>query len=381
MSVEKALEQGIPTSVAAAYFISVKTAGHLPPQEDIPIIQESFKRANALMGGMQPPPPAQLPGAALGKHNLQIPSAPDPTAKMAMPSEKSDKTPSEVGKERAHASLAAEFEKQRHHGRENLGDYTGRIGGLLAGGAAAHKMGKGKALSTIAGAALGQHVGGRLGRNVGAAGDLSAWERREKAASAFKVALEQADIQPQLDPATAAYVQNEQTATALEEQGQVEHLRAELDQTKQLAAQVGEQNAQLQQTAQMAQANVDQASLQAQQATDRVLQEQQASAAMRLALQQMRGQLLELASQDPPGMSGAMAAQATAQTLNTPAQQPPGAAPGEAGPESGGNASGEAPGPNATAQATQVRGQKEAAVSATPFSLRSLSRKRSGQRQ
>ena len=86
----------------------------------------------------------------------------------------SDKTPEEVGKERARASLSAEKEKAEAHKREHGGGLIGSITGAALGGYASHRYGKGNPLATIAGAAVGHHIAGKTGREVGAVMDRHA---------------------------------------------------------------------------------------------------------------------------------------------------------------------------------------------------------------
>jgi uncharacterized protein YcfJ len=320
-----------------------------------------------------------------------------------------DKDPREVGKERAHASIAAEFEKDKHHKNEATGDVVGRLGGGLLGAALG-----GKGLSAVGGAAVGQHLGGHVGRHLGAKKDREAWD---KAASAMKLALEGAGLQPKpvepaLDPGTQAYLANEQMAQQAEEAGQVEYLRGKLQEAQQAAAAAGDQNMQLQQQVEQHGAQLQQlqqqasdALNQASMAQDQVLSQQQAATAMRMAYQQLRGQLLEVAAQDPPGVSGMQAAQDAAQAANPqqgadpaagagPAGQAPGAqeAPGTAAPGAVGAADDAqgasqagtppSPGANPTAQATEQQGQKpepESPVGKTAAAVALLSAWRSGQ--
>lgn len=312
-----------------------------------------------------------------------------------------EKSSREVGKERAHASIAAEFEKDKHHKSEATGDLAGRAMGAAAGAV----LGRKNPISAVGGAALGQHLGGHAGRFFGAKKDREDWD---KAASAMKIALEQAGMDPKpvapgpLDPSTQAYLATEQAGMQAEEQNEAAFLRTKLEEAQQAAASTGEQNMQLQEQAEQhdqqladiqaqSQAAMDQAS----QAQDQVLQQQQSATAMRMAYQQMRGQLLEVAAQDPPGVSGMAAAQDAAQAANPGAQtaQPatqagpageapsPQAAPG-AVPAGGGepqNAGGSPPGLDQTATATQQTGQKEARADMAHLLLSKLaSRKEAG---
>ena len=247
------------------------------------------------------------------------------------------KDPDEVGKERAKASLSAEFEKEKAHKHERRGDMLGRAVGALAGGAAMHRYGRGHALSTLGGVAVGQHMGGKAGREAGAASDRYV---HDKLAAAMQQAAQAVGIQPQLPPETQAYVQNEQQAQQAEEQGQAQYLQQQLAQLREQTQEAQAQNEQLQQqqeaTSQqmdMYQQQVAQATQQALAAQDQVLQQQRAAASSRMAYQQLRGGLLEMASKDPPGVSGADAAQQAFQAAQA------GSAPPDAGP------AGQAPSP------------------------------------
>jgi hypothetical protein len=146
-----------------------------------------------------------------------------------------------------------------------------------------------------------------------------AWE---SAGRALKLAFEEmaGHMSPEGDVATADeippadYVANEQAAMAAEQQQEGAFYKQKLEQMGgELAAKAqSEQEAQaqvqaLQQQVSQAQAQqgqyqqmVQSATQNAMMAQDRVLQEQQASAALRMAYQQLRGQMLQAASQEPP---------------------------------------------------------------------------------
>lgn len=271
------------------------------------------------------PPPA-LPPTGMGQNKVGS----------------SDKSPEDTGKERARASLSAEFEKEKAHKRERHGDVAGRALGALAGGAAMHHYGKGNPMATLGGIALGQHMGGKAGREAGASRDRSA---HEKSAQAFKLALEQTGlapqgITPQLDPATQQYLAMEQAAEEQSSMQEAAYLREQLEaarsqqqaleQQAQQAQAAAEQLTQAQgmhdQQLQQAQAQVADSVQKAVAAQDQVLQQQQAAAAMRMAYQQLRGTLLQAASTDPPsltpGMPGADAAQAAMSQQAGPASAP-----------------------------------------------------------
>lgn len=120
------------------------------------------------------------------------------------------------------------------------------------------------------------------------------------------------------DPTTTAYLQSEQQGRAAEEQSAANYFKTQLDQTKQelqttqAAQQQVEQQAQeLQQQVAMSQNAIAAAQNSAQQATglamqqiteqgDKALQSQMESAQMRAAYQQLRGSMMDLATQEPP---------------------------------------------------------------------------------
>ena len=166
---ENALLNGLPLAEAAAFHVQllgydrpkVATAGGMAPPALPPT-------ANGQQ--MPAPAPVTLPGTAMGQN----------TIKQAA----SDKSPEEVGKERARASLSAEKEKAEAHKREHGGGLVGSITGAALGGYASHRYGKGNPMATIAGAAVGHHIAGKTGREVGAVMD-----RHAKTASVIQGAV------------------------------------------------------------------------------------------------------------------------------------------------------------------------------------------------
>jgi hypothetical protein len=128
----------------------------------------------------------------------------------------------------------------------------------------------------------------------------------------------QAGSQLQADPRTSAFLQNEMEGQEVQQQNEAEFYKqrfAEAQQQLEAATQASEQAAaqaqQLQQQAEQNQMALSSAQSQSQQATalamqqvmqagDEKLQQQQQAAQMRMAFQELRGQLLNLASQEPP---------------------------------------------------------------------------------
>lgn len=164
--------------------------------------------------------------------------------------------------------------------------------------------------------------------------DMTFSGQEEKRASAFKRAademmgapMEGPSAQPaggpsaQLgaDPAASAYLQNEMQGQEAQEQATAEYYKQrfqeaqqQLESVSQQQEQQAQQTQQLQQQAEQTQLALSSSQNQAQQATamamqqvmqagDEKLQEQMQSAQMRMAFQQLRGQLIGLASQEPP---------------------------------------------------------------------------------
>jgi len=134
----------------------------------------------AVMGGLAGAPAGlAVPGALIGSAAMMAAALVDRTVlhdvnKRLQKTAASDKTPEEIGKERARASLSAEKEKAEAHKREHGGGLVGSITGAALGGYASHRYGKGNPLATIAGAAVGHHIAGKTGREVGAVMDRHA---------------------------------------------------------------------------------------------------------------------------------------------------------------------------------------------------------------
>jgi hypothetical protein len=131
-------------------------------------------------------------------------------------------------------------------------------------------------------------------------------------------------------------------------QQKLEELKAQMEQAMQENQQL--QAGQAAHEAELAQiqAQVADSTQKAMTATDQVLKEQQGAAAMRMAYQQLRGQILNTVSSDPPMMSSdqaAMAAAATGQAGAAPggAQTPDGGA--TPAPAAAGGPAGQAPAP------------------------------------
>jgi hypothetical protein len=382
---ESHLLNGIPQHEAAEYFLRIRgrdkfavdAAAFEAAIADLPEAERAdlLKQANMMAPGggaaalpqtakgmnMAPPTPAPLPPTAMGQQPM----------KMA-----SDKSPDDVGKERGRASVAAEFEKEKHHGAENSGSLMGRLGGAALGGGAMHRYGHGNPIATLGGVALGAHMGGQVGKSLGAHQDRKNFE---KSSEAFKLALDSMGmtdsgmapqmaqqpapqakptatgvtpgpdaqipqemqspegIEAQIPPAVQQYLQAQQAGDQAAEQGHADFLRGKLEEAR-AAQQAAEESASGLQEAQalheqeqaQVQQQVQESIQQASQAQDQVLQEQQAAAAMRMAYQQLRGQVLQIVSSDPPSLSSdaaALSAAASATSAPAPQAGPAGQAP------------------------------------------------------
>jgi hypothetical protein len=403
---EDHLLRGIPHDEAAAYFIRIRgrdkvavdaaafeaVIAEMPDEERAAFMKSAsvlianapgpgtLKKANMGMGA--PAPQAALPATGKGMNMSPAPPPPLPPTAMGQQTQmpkmgSSDKSPDEVGKERGRASVAAEFEKEKHHQHESNRNLIGHLGGAALGAAIGHKM-KGNATSKVLSTLAGSHLGGLAGKHSGQAADRKAFD---KSAAAFKIALDSMGImdsgkapqmsqqgaqagqtgvdpnpktplptemsqqpqpqaiEPQIAPEIQQYLQAQQAGDQAAEMGHADFLRAKLDEARagqqaaeEQAATLQEAQAMHEQQQMQVQQQVQESIQQASAAQDQVLQEQQAAAAMRMAYQQLRGQVLQIASTDPPSLStdaAAMSASAAAGPSSAPAPQagPAGQAP------------------------------------------------------
>jgi hypothetical protein len=389
-SFEAHLMNGIPQAEAAAYFLRIRGRDKLAVDAatfeaaiaDLPEgeREELLKSASVLAEHAPVPgrlkkanmmaPAAQTPLPATGRGMNMSPAAPAPLPPTAMGQQPmkmaaSDKSPEETGKERAHASLSAEFEKEKHHSHESNRNLIGHIGGAALGAAVGHKM-KGNATSKVLATLAGSHLGGQVGKKSGQEADREDWEKKH---AAFKLALEQTGmgepkpanraqlpesepselaqqiapsgpmepegggVTARVPPAVQAWLEAQQAGDQAAEMGHAEFLRTKLEEARaaQQAAEEQAQSLEAQQAAHDAQQaqiqqQVQESIQQASQAQDQVLQEQQAAAAMRIAYQQLRGQVLQIASTDPPALSSDAAALSAASTQAGPSSGPGGEA-------------------------------------------------------
>lgn len=261
---------------------------------------------------MQATPPVALPASAMGQQKMG-----------------SDKDPKEVGKERARASLSAEYEKHKSSKGENAFKNVGTAVGALAGGQAAKHLGKGKGAVTAAGALIGAGIGRSVGKDTGTSLDA---HRFKKQAEKFKRALAGMTTPsgPEV-PEMDEYIQNELAGQEAEQGNQSQYFQQrfqqasqELQQTQQMAqqaqqqadelqVQVADSQAQIQAAMQQAQmasqgamANVQNAHQMAMDATSQamesqaeVLRQKQLAAAMRMGVQTLKDNVMGAMANDP----------------------------------------------------------------------------------
>lgn len=344
---EKYLSNGLPLGEASAFFLRLKTAG-------------VEKEANGMMGAgpaaaTQPP---KLPSTGMGQNPVPPPTTPLPPTAMG-----DNKVAAATPEERAEANVKTKHETHKRTSGERAGGHIGTVLGALTGGAAGSRLGKSPHV-TAAGVLVGAAGGRSLGKDIGRSADM------KKASSAMKLALdalgmqpaEPAGVQPALDPDTAAYVQNEQQAMQAEEAGHAEVLRGQVQNAQATAEQAQQQLQEMQGQVEQTQAQMDQyrqavadATNQAVAAQDEALKNQQAAAAMRMAFQQLRGQLLQVASSEPPALSPEQSAMAAV----PPGMDPnaAGAAPTQGAPTAPAGPAGGAPTPELPANAAPPSGE------------------------
>lgn len=243
------------------------------------------------------------------------------TAQRKHAADKSDDEAAEAGRKRAIGNAASEFEKNRHHKSERMGELIGRLLGSGAGAGSSLAATRGapgwqKALAATAGTVVGGASGGRVGKHLGQGFDEKRFNERfkkamlragfTKGASVEIKDIAPAGIQPEdavpaqlvpppvgqpmttgfqgLSPETIALLQGEQMAQMAQEQGELEYFRD---------------------LAQQERARADQAEQQAQSATEQVQQLQEQSQAAMDQATQVRDQAMQSAQ-----MAHSVAAQA-----------------------------------------------------------------------
>jgi hypothetical protein len=232
------------------------------------------------------------------------------------------------------------------------------------------------ALGAIGGGLAGRSIGKGVGSAAGHAIDVHRFNKLDpmaegKMASAFKLALDAMGlttdggkpqqmaqqppeepgptqmgapgaaqgIEPRIPPAVQAFLDAQQQGDQAAEMSHAEFLRGKLEEARagqqaaqEEAAALQEQQAMHDEQQAQIQQQVQESISAASAAQDQVLTEQQASAAMRMAYQQLRGQVLQLASNDPPALSSDAAALSAASTAAAPQSGPEAKGPPERGP-------------------------------------------------
>jgi len=346
MTFDDMFSKGLPLEEAAAYFLMVKQAAPAYAEKVLPGTEGYHsERMLQMLNGL----PAKT----------YTPEGVDYTTQLGTKLASDEEY--ETGKRRATASLAAKFEHHDHTRAERALEMVGRLGGGAGAGYAAHKHGKGGALSTVAAAALGQHLGGKAGKDVGGEADAYAYKKNhEKASAMLKRAFDELTGGAQGD--ISQYLAAEQAGSDGAEQAQSEFYKEKFQQASQEAQskdqqiqgmqqqldQVTQQSQQLQQTvdssmqqaqqvqqqamqsAQAAQAAATSAMQRTLASSNELIQQQGLTAQMRDSMQAMRQSLMQLAQQPPPPAttqeagveSGAQDQQAPADAAAQPPQNP-----------------------------------------------------------
>lgn len=269
----------------------------------------------------------------------------------------------ETGRQRAVTTISAEHHRESARRGERAGRTLGMLGGAAAGGVLGHALGKGHPMATLGGAALGGAAGHRVGGELGTEADIA----RHKKANIAKLAMRMVrsltktadELQgipdaeapmasptddPELTPVN--YLQAEQVGQQFQDRNEANFYRSKLHATEQQVAQAQQeaqmQVQQMQQAAAQAQADAASAAPRIKSALDEAvnakndaLKQMETASRMRIAQQNLRMQLMELASQDPDAQAAMDLAQSTGQ--GTPMGTPLGTVP-PAAPDAGLNA-------------------------------------------
>ncbi len=233
----------------------------------------------------------------------------------------------------------------RHQRGERVGDVLGRLAGTAGGALLGKKLLGGGAQGTLGGAGIGYLLGGKVGKEVGTEVDTY----RKKSASVLsklahrmakrvKLAEElgmgdpgEASMatptdSPELQPTNylAAEQLGQQAQHAQElaffknkAQKAMQQAMSAMQQSQGQMEQMQTQMAELQQQADSAKQNIEQALGEAMQARNEALSQTQVAANMRMGMQKLRQQMVEIASQDP----AAVAAQELDNVANQSKQQ------------------------------------------------------------
>jgi hypothetical protein len=296
---------------------------------------------------------------------------------------KTDKELKETGRERGVTSMAAEAHREKSRRGERYGGLGGRLLGAAGGGAAGHRASKGlglggqltgTAVGALGGSMLGRHVGRELGTEVDIAKNAAAAMRftraLEKRGQGVGAEAQMASPAPNQEMQPQNYLQAEMAGQQAQQANESGYYREQLQQSSQQMqgmqqqVQMAQEQLQgLQQQAEQANQQVQQAAQSAQQAHDMATEQTMQAAKARIGAQQMRQQMLQLASQDPQALGeqamGPSPEEMAMQQQQQAAQQGmPGAeagqAPGEAPPDAAGGAPAPPEGPAGQAPAPQT---------------------------
>lgn len=262
--------------------------------------------------------------------------------------EKEEET-EETARHKGRLSGETQAEKNRVVDHKSRGERYGKAVGSLAGAVGGAAAGK-KYLGGTSGAALGAAAGylgaGGLGKELGRSHDIGRDADKEKKASAlFKAAMrklafgEEGQMSSPTDTQAlqpSNYLQAEILGQQAQEQQESAFYKQQLQMSQQNIAamqqqmsEVGMQLQQLQQQAAMSGQQIEQSTQQAVAAQDEALKQTQIAANMRMGMQKLRAQMLEVASQDPADVAAqemqAQAQQAQMQQEQAAAQEQQGA--------------------------------------------------------
>jgi hypothetical protein len=155
--------------------------------------------------------------------------------------------------------------------------------------------------------------------------------------------------------------------------GLLEQVQAENQMAQAQVEELGAQMQQMQQQSQQTGAGIEQATQQAVEAQDRATEHSQQAANMRMGMQRMREQMMQIASQDPDTFAPMQPSPAPMDQLNTPMQGGAGGQPqpgAEQSAQAGQPANAAEPGGGAPPGST---GPQEAGVSSTPEAMSATS--------
>ena len=249
----------------------------------------------------------------------------------------------ETGRQRAVTNIASEHHREAARRGERAGKVLGALGGAAGGGALGHHLSKGHPLGTLGGAALGAALGHHAGGEVGTEVDIA---RHKKSAAISKLGSALAQWVKLADDAALGgsaeqeapmasptdnqelspvnYMQAEAIGQQQQNKVEASYYRRMVQQTntqaqqqvqaaQQQAAQIQQQAQQAMQEAAEADNKVKAALDEALKAKDDALKQTETAARMRIAQQNLRTQLMQLAAQDPDAAAAMQLTQTTGQ--------------------------------------------------------------------